>query len=58
MLRRDDFGGFFSARTKALLELISKAMGKSLTVEPFEASAEEYKNNNGKGFHQSIPINQ
>jgi hypothetical protein len=57
MLRRDDFGGFFTARTSALLELISKAMGKSLTVEPFEASAEEYKNNSN-GFHQSISINQ
>jgi hypothetical protein len=30
MLRHDDFEGFFVARTQALMELIAKAMGKSL----------------------------
>ncbi len=57
MLRRDDFEGFFAARTRALMSLTGKAMGKSLNVEPFEATAGEYKNGNGNGFHQSILIN-
>jgi hypothetical protein len=57
MLRRDDFEGFFAARTRALMSLIGKAMGKPLNVEPFEASAGEYNNGNGNGFHRSIAIN-
>jgi hypothetical protein len=40
------------------MSLIGKAMGKSLNVEPFEASTGEYNNGNGNGFHQSILINQ
>jgi hypothetical protein len=32
-LRQDDFEGFFAARTKALMELIDRAMGKHLIVE-------------------------
>jgi len=57
MLRRDDFEGFFAARTRALMELISNAMGKRLTVEPFEESIAGYKNGNGNGFHRSIVVN-
>jgi len=50
-LRQDDFEGFFAARTKALMELIGKAMGKHLIVEPFEPSIAEYKNGNGSSLH-------
>jgi hypothetical protein len=57
MLRQDDFEGFFAARTVALLELIGKAMGRDLTVKPFEVSGEEYSNSNGNGFHRSIGVN-
>jgi hypothetical protein len=57
MLRRDDFEGFFAARTRALMELISNAMGKRLTVEPFEELIAGYKNGNGNGFHRSIVVN-
>jgi hypothetical protein len=57
LLRRDDFEGFFAARTRALMELISNAMGKCLTVEPFEESIAGYKNGNGNGFHRSIAVN-
>jgi hypothetical protein len=32
-LRQDDFEGFFAARTKALMELIDRAMGKHLIVD-------------------------
>ncbi len=35
-LRRDDFEGFFVARTQALMELIGKAMGKSFPEQPVE----------------------
>lgn len=35
-LRRDDFEAFFTARTKALMNLVENAMGKCLTAEPFE----------------------
>jgi hypothetical protein len=53
-LRRDDFEGFFAARTKALMQLISRAMGKCLIVEPFKESAEGYKN--GKRDEQIFPM--
>jgi len=57
MLRCDDFEGFFAARTKALMELISKAMGKYLTVEAFEESIAGNKSANGNGFHPSVLVN-
>jgi hypothetical protein len=56
-LRSDDFEGFFVARTQALMELTVRAMGKTITVEPFEVSSEEYKNVNGNGHHQMITLN-
>jgi hypothetical protein len=56
-LRQDDFEGFFAARTKALMELIGKAMGKPLIVEPFEPSVAEYKNGNGNRLHPAIVTN-
>jgi hypothetical protein len=54
MLRRDDFEGFFTTRTKALMEIISKAMAKCLTVEAFGAVGEDYNNGNGNGLQQLI----
>ncbi len=57
MLRRDDFEGFFAARTRALMQLISNAVGKHLTVESFETSPGQYKNGNGNGFHPAHLIN-
>lgn len=56
-LRLDDFEGFFASRTKALMELISKAMGKRLTSEPFEPSHQDYKNGNGNGLLPSGILN-
>lgn len=56
-LRQDDFEGFFAARTKALMELIGKAMGKHLIVEPFEPSVAECKNGNGNRLHAEIVTN-
>jgi len=56
-LRQDDFEGFFAARTKALMELIGKAMGKPLIIEPFEPSVAEYKNGNGNSLHPAIVTN-
>ncbi len=56
-LRSDDFEGFLVSRTQALMELITKAMGQHLTVEPFEASHEEYENGNGNGHHRIITLN-
>jgi hypothetical protein len=54
LLRNDDIERFFTARTKALMELIEKAMGQPLTIEAFETSAQhytnEYTNGNGNGF--------
>ena len=54
MLRNDDIERFFTTRTKALMELISKAMGKPLTIDLFETCdqeyANEYANGNGNGF--------
>lgn len=55
-LRLDDFEGFFAARTKALMELIGKAMGKPLILEAFEPSA-ECKNGNGNSLHPAIVTN-
>lgn len=53
MLRRDDFEGFFTTRTKALMEIISKAMAKCLTVESFGTPGEDYNNGKGNGLqHQ------
>jgi hypothetical protein len=46
MLRRDDFEGFFVARTQALMELIAKAMGKSFPGRAFEGDSWESKNGN------------
>jgi hypothetical protein len=43
-LRRDDFEGFFVARTQALMELIAKAMGKSFPDQSLEGDCWEYKN--------------
>jgi hypothetical protein len=43
-LRKDDFEGFFQARTKALLTLISQAMGKCLETEFFEDLGSKYYN--------------
>jgi hypothetical protein len=57
MLRSDDFEGFFAARTQALMELITKAMGQRLTVEPFEVAREEHENDNGNGHHRIITLN-
>ncbi len=54
MLRRDDFEGFFTTRTKALMEIISKAMAKCLTVESFGTPGEDYNNGNGNGLQQLI----
>ncbi|MGQ4650329.1 GmrSD restriction endonuclease domain-containing protein [Lyngbya aestuarii] len=56
-LRQDDFEGFFTARTKALMELIGKAMGKHLILEPFEPSVAEYQNGNGNCLDAAIVIN-
>ncbi|MBD2017212.1 DUF262 domain-containing protein [Microcoleus sp. FACHB-53] len=56
-LRQDDFEGFFAARTKALMELVGKAMGKNLILEPFEPSVAEYKNGNGSSLHGGIVTN-
>lgn len=56
-LRRDDFEGFFAARTRALMKLIEEAMGKCLTVEPFQESVAGYKNGNGNGLGRSILVN-
>ncbi len=53
-LRQDDFEGFFAARTKALMELIGKAMGKHLILESFEPSVAEYKNGNGSSLHGGL----
>ena len=50
MLRNDDIERFFTTRTKALMELISKAMGKPLTIDLFETCDQEYANGNGNGF--------
>ncbi|MEW6496295.1 MAG: DUF262 domain-containing protein [Cyanobacteriota bacterium] len=47
LLRNDDIERFFTARIKALMELIENAMGKHLILEPFEPSVAEYKNGNG-----------
>jgi hypothetical protein len=57
MLRSDDFEGFFAARTQALMELITKAMGQHLTLEPFEVARKEYENGNGNGHHRTITLN-
>jgi hypothetical protein len=46
MLRRDDFEGFFVARTQALMQLIAKAMGKSFPGRPIEGDSCESKNGN------------
>jgi hypothetical protein len=46
MLRKDDFEGFFQARTSALLELIGKAIGKCLTVESLENLTGNFHNAN------------
>ncbi len=46
-LRHDDFNGFFEARTQALLAMMSKAMGKSLTVEASEGLANGKAQRNG-----------
>ena len=43
-LRQDDFEGFFQARTKALLELIGKGMGKPLYWESLENLGSKYHN--------------
>lgn len=56
-LRQDDFEGFFAARTKALMELVGKAMGKNLIIEAFEPSVAEYKNGNGSSLHGGIVTN-
>ena len=56
-LRHDDFEGFFVARTQALMELIGRAMGKNLAVEPFNVSNEDYGNSNGNGHHPIITLN-
>lgn len=56
-LRQDDFEGFFAARTKALMELVGKAMGKNLILEAFEPSVAEYKNGNGSSLHGGIVTN-
>jgi hypothetical protein len=56
-LRQDDFEGFFAARTKALMELIGKAMGKPLIIEPFEPSVATCKNGNGNSLHSRIVTN-
>jgi hypothetical protein len=57
MLRQDDFEGFFTARTIALLELIGKAMGRNLTIEPFEVSGQQDNNSNSNGFHRLTGVN-
>ena len=54
MLRRDDFEGFFTTRTKALMEIISKAMAKCLTIEAFGVRSEDYNNGKGNGLEQLI----
>jgi hypothetical protein len=41
-------------RTKALMEIISKAMAKCLTVEAFGVRSEDYNNGNGNGLEQLI----
>lgn len=56
-LRQDDFEGFFAARTRALMELIGKAMGKNLILEPFEPSVAESKNGNGNSVHPARVTN-
>jgi hypothetical protein len=56
-LRRDDFEGFFAARTQALMELISQAMGKNLVVEPLNVPSEDYGNSNGNGYHPIVTLN-
>ena len=38
-LRNDDFEAFFEERTRVLMAMIGKAMGKSSTLEAFEERA-------------------
>ena len=58
-LQRDDFEGFFRIRTEAMLDLITKAMGKSLSIELLADSAPEYPNakSNGFSFNREIVVN-
>ncbi|WP_272819211.1 GmrSD restriction endonuclease domain-containing protein [Scytonema hofmannii] len=54
-LRRNDFEGFFQARTKALLELIGKAMGKPVSLELFgELTGNEVNGNLNGRLHPDI----
>jgi hypothetical protein len=39
------------------MELIGKAMGKPLMIEPFEPSVAESKNGNGNSLHPAIVTN-
>jgi hypothetical protein len=57
MLRSDNFEGFLVSRTQALMELITKAMGQDLILEPFEVAREEYENGNGNGHNRIITLN-
>jgi hypothetical protein len=49
----DDFEAFFELRTQALLDLIGKAMGKSVELESFEGQAQA----NGNGYQRVRKVN-
>lgn len=55
-LRRDDFEEFFQLRAKVLLELIAKAMGKSLSFESLDDCSGNYQNGNGYRLHPEMVI--
>jgi hypothetical protein len=56
-LRRDDLRDFLQPRTRALMKLIEEAMGKCLTVEPFQESVAGYKTVMEMGLGRSILVN-
>jgi hypothetical protein len=52
-LWNDDFEAFFELRTQALLDLIGKAMGKSVELESLEGQAQS----NGNGYQRVTKVN-
>ncbi len=53
-LRNDDFEAFFEERTRVLMAMIGKAMGKSSTVEASEGLANGKAQRNGFYSHNGM----
>jgi hypothetical protein len=53
-LRNDDFEAFFEERTRVLMAMIGRAMGKSSTVEASEGLANDNAQRNGFYSHNGM----